>query len=404
MSDLREDVREIAKELSYPSAAKLRSALVRRGIRISLEEARRYTRGLASRQVFQKVPNVFGRIVASRPNQRWAADLIDFAASPDGDFQYVLAVQDIFTRELFTAPLKKNDPDEVLRAFKGFVSREGQPSRVDTDAGPEFTRSFAEYLEEVLDAEHVVKDPSDVNAIATLDKAIQTIKQDLARVMTEEESDDWVELLPRITRAYNSRPHSSLFGVSPGEVRGNDDIQFSLKQKALKDGQVNDALIERRASAVLREGAFRVAAKRDKFKRSFQPNWSKDVREVAGVSIGRVFDTKGESTLLKRVLPVPQEGSREVRLPRLAMPGSAQTDNRQKALLEPFREKLLDFVEHTSEALLENVSVRMRALGVPKIPGKTVRATLEMMGFRVVPRFPENPARGFVVRPPTDEG
>ena len=404
MADLREEIRAVAKELSYPSAPKLRAALVRRGIRASLEEVRDYTRGLVSRQVFQRVPTTFGKILAYRPNERWAADLIDFTASPDGDFRHVLVVQDLFTRKLYTAPLKKNDPEEVLRAFRGFVRQAGEePRRLDTDAGPEFTKGFAAYVEEVLDIPQIVKDPADANALATLDRAIMTLKQDLARVLTEEESDDWVRELPRVTRAYNNRAHSSLFGASPDEARSNVDIQFSLQKQAIEHGQVNDALLTKRAKAVLDAGAFREAAKRDKFKRSFQPNWSKDVRTVAGVSLGRVVDDKGREVLLKRVLPVAA-GTKDARLPRLALPGSAQTDVRQKALLEPFREKILDYVAHTSEALLENVSVRMRALGVPKIPGKTVRATLEMMGFRVVPRFPENPARGFVVRPPIDEG
>ena len=206
-------------------------------------------------------------------------------------------------------------------------------------------------------------------------------------------------MLPRVTRGYNQQSHSKLMGAAPAEVRGNGDIQFSLDQQVLKGLQANNELIQKRSKELLETGAFRVAAKRDKFKRGFQPNYSKEVREVESAQLGYVTDTKGETTLAKRTLPVPR-GSAEAGIPRLAQAGSVQTENRQKAQLEPFRERLLDFVRGSSEALLEKVAIRMRALDVPKIPGRTTRQVLELMGFRVAPRYPDNPGRAFVVRPP----
>ena len=386
-ASVRDTIRDVSRELNYPSAAKLRAALLRRGVRVSLQQVRDFTKGQVSRQVFRRVPAVFGRIAATGLNHRWAADLVDYTASPDGKWQHVLVVQDIYSRKLFTAPLERNDPDEVLRAFRSFVRAEGEPHRVDTDAGPEFTKNFAEYLD-VHEIPHIVKDPSDTNALGTLDRAIMTLKQDLARVMTEEETDDWAKLLPRVTKGYNDQQHSSLFGAAPSEVKGDKNVRFDLNKKALEDLQVNDHLAQKRAKELQEAGAYRVAAKRDKFKRSFQPNWSSEVRTLGGLSMAYAVDSEGGEVLAKRTLPVPA-GTANARLPRVSLPGSAQTDQRYASALEPFKARIREFVSRSDGgALLENVAVHMKGLGVPKIPGKTVRATLEFMGFRVAPRSP----------------
>ena len=146
-----EQVRGLAADLGFPSAQKLWNEVRRRNIDVPRAEVLKYVRSLGLRHVFQKRPAYKGRIVATEINHRWAADLIDYNAKPSPDkkggdpYQYILIVQDIFSRVLFAHALKSKDSDVVQQAFESIVRRAGVPDVLDTDHGNEFTGAFRDY-------------------------------------------------------------------------------------------------------------------------------------------------------------------------------------------------------------------------------------------------------------------
>ena len=79
---------------------------------------------------------------------RWAADLIDYNARPSHDpnggdpYQYILIVQDIFSRKLWAHALKTKSQEVVQQAFESIVRRAGTPDNLDTDNGHEFRVVF----------------------------------------------------------------------------------------------------------------------------------------------------------------------------------------------------------------------------------------------------------------------
>ena len=142
-------------------------------------------RGSAARQLQAPRQRYEGKIASSAINQRWAADLIDYTARPaklnDIKYTHVLLVQDIFSRKIFARPLKGTTPTEVAAAFRSIMSSNGTPLELNTDKGSEFTSGdFPQLLDEQGIA-HRVKDPQDRNAIATLDRAIQSLKPALSQ-------------------------------------------------------------------------------------------------------------------------------------------------------------------------------------------------------------------------------
>jgi hypothetical protein len=76
------------------------------------------------------------------------------------EFQYVLAVLNVFSKELWARPLRTKTPAVVTEAFREILQGQEPPSRLDTDSGSEFTGPFAQLLEE-KDIFHVVKDPQE---------------------------------------------------------------------------------------------------------------------------------------------------------------------------------------------------------------------------------------------------
>ena len=140
-----EQVRDLASELGFPSANKLWNEVRKRNINVPKDEVLKYVRSLGLRHVFQRRPAYQGRIAAMEINHRWVADLIDYNAKPSIDkkggapYQYVLIVQDIFSRVLFAHALKSKDPEVVQQDFESIVRRAGLPDVLDTDHGNEFT-------------------------------------------------------------------------------------------------------------------------------------------------------------------------------------------------------------------------------------------------------------------------
>ena len=112
-------------------------------------------------------------------NDRLQADLVDFSQNTRGQNKYGLVVTDVFTREVATKALPDKRAETVTQAaaeiIPDLVQQEGNYV-VTTDQGNEF-RGLEGALPEVV---HRHKDPSDCNATAVIDRAIQTLKKDLA--------------------------------------------------------------------------------------------------------------------------------------------------------------------------------------------------------------------------------
>lgn len=102
-------LKELSKELGYPSGDKLWRAVQRRGIQVQKPDVLAYAKAQGQRQIFAARPKYNGKIVATDINDRWAADLIDYTTKPSRGkddqpsvtpYQYILFVQDVFSRKI----------------------------------------------------------------------------------------------------------------------------------------------------------------------------------------------------------------------------------------------------------------------------------------------------------------
>ena len=146
---LGERISALYKELSYPSAAKFKAALRKRGIDVPDSFVKQLTSEQGSRQLYAPPPKFTGKVTAANLDDRWAADLIDFQskAKKRNAPVYVLLVQDIFSRFLFAAALSSKA--EVEAAFLRILREsKRKPEQLTTDLGSEFTNaSFQAMLE-----------------------------------------------------------------------------------------------------------------------------------------------------------------------------------------------------------------------------------------------------------------
>ena len=113
-----EEILELYEDLNFPSATKLRVALPEKGYKARIKDVEALIKSQTPTQLFAKAPKYRGKVIASRPNERWVVDFIDFSAEPSGEYTYILLVQGIFPGNDWQPPCLK-----IMRANTLATSR-----------------------------------------------------------------------------------------------------------------------------------------------------------------------------------------------------------------------------------------------------------------------------------------
>jgi len=382
-----EQLRELSDRLGHPSADKLWLAAQRQNLPVTRKAVFALVQANNARQVFKKRANYDGRIAATGINDRWVADLIDYTAKPSassetGDpFQYILIVQDIFSRKIYVHALRTKTAEVCEQAFASIIRKAGVPTRLDTDNGLEFHGPFDRYLEEE-NIHHEVADSRNKNARATLDAAIKQFRQQLARIQATEGHRNWASVLQRAADAYNDTVHSHLIGQAPDDVNDDKALQFDLKLGAARDIEHNDALITARARRLEHHGYFRVELPQNPFERSFHTRYSDKVHKIKEVEGPWVVDEDDTKLLTRHVLPVSAQ-SAEINTEGMRG-GSEQTDRLRLQILEPYKQRISEFLGNLGKYEFE-VAAYMKEIGMEPlmIQGLSYRKALRILGFTV---------------------
>ena len=131
------------------------------------------------------------------------------------------------------------------RCLASRYSFRGSPVIPATDLGNEFATLDRELPAEAV---HRTKRPEDRNAIAVVDRGIQTLKKDLATRVARK-GGQWSDHFERAARAYNARPHETVHGA-PEDVERQPATEFRVLQDNADKFQHNKDLTDRRVKAV----------------------------------------------------------------------------------------------------------------------------------------------------------
>ena len=325
-----------------------------------------------------------GHVTALDINDRWMADLADLTAQPssgggDPPYQYILVVFNVFSKQLWARPLRTKTAEVVTNAFREILHGQHPPSRLDTDAGLEFTGPFTQLLDEkhIL---HIVKDREDANASAPIDRVIGTLKRAIFRRVVADEDKDWAANLQKTVDGYNATIHSKR---PPEEVEDDQELQFALR-RANSEAMAHNALVMQHRDANLeKKGAFRVQDAKRPFIRSYQPRYGDEVHEIAKVERGLVTDAQGNTFKTRHVLAVPS-GSANASHTEQMRGGNAIMERKQAALLEPYKNRISEFLGDQGKFEHE-VATYMKELGMEPLmtQGLSYRKSLRILGFTV---------------------
>ncbi len=251
--------------------------------------------------------------MAESLDARWMMDLVQFTNQPvtvsGKTFKFILVCVNVFDRYLYALPMRSKEPVEVKAALERLLALAlKKPKLISSDQGLEFKGVVSVYLTRLRIVQKF-KDPSDVNGLGIIDKAIQTLKQRLAQLTTG--GGTWASVLARAVSGINSTPKTGvLHGAAPKEVRVDDEVHFMLLQDQAKNMQHNAALTDKRKTAVEATGSFRAPLPEStgKFKRSYQATYG-EPQAVASVRGGTVTNTQGEKYALKSIKVIPANSS-----------------------------------------------------------------------------------------------
>jgi len=382
-------IKEIYEAAGRPGVAKFRDAAKRRGVQLTVKQARDFVQAQSVAQVFAPAPRSEGKVTSPELNARWQADLVDYKTkSPEKNegYRLVLVCIDVFSRFLYTEPLKTKEAAEVAQAFERVLRRaRASPKELSTDSGAEFKEAFSEMLRRRGIAQRLKEQ---INHLAVVDAAIRTLKDTLKKDMTAKSNDSWLKSLPAAVKAYNGNSHSAVLNSAPEDVKSTPVLQYELEKQSGLDAAHNAKVHQERMARLRSAGAFRLVLPRSTWVRSGQPRYSDKVYELDYFVGPDVVAKDGTRRPVRDALPVPR-GSQDVQVPRELKGGRPIRDEGARAALRPFATALRGFLGPTGSLSLQGAGTKLR--GVPGFAEALAEQRITGIGalVRFLALFPE---------------
>ena len=166
----------------------------------------------------------------------WSLDILDlkdYGLENNRGYRYVLVVIDNFSKFGWTIPIKNKNAQTIKDSFENIlISSKRSPNLIESDRGKEFyNNTFQDFLN--INNIKLHSRNSSYGAVFA-ERFNRTIRDLLKKIVFERSDAKWIDVLPKITKQYNIRIHSST-KLSP--------IDASLKKN---EGFVYKNLLDKR--------------------------------------------------------------------------------------------------------------------------------------------------------------
>ncbi len=272
LQDVVQRLKDLASDKNIRDSRKLYQFARSKGLYVTSDLADKALKDSIPRQVLAQAPSGRGHFASSRPGQDIQADLIDFSknTSKKNENRYAVVGADVFTRKVAIQPVKTKDASTVRGAMRNILKEldadeedgDRRPALIRTDKGKEFSTMNGE--KDI----HQARDVRDTNGLAVVDRAIKTIKRDLAAEVGKAKGTKWADVAQKVVDDHNEEPNPAVFGA-PENVTKNPVQQFKVLQQNAENYSVNKQQSERQQKAIREAEYFREPI--DNGGRSFKP-------------------------------------------------------------------------------------------------------------------------------------
>ena len=270
----------------------------------SLDEIEDYIHKQRAYQLFRKKPSkLSGHITAFEINDVMQMDLLDFQKlkTRNKGYSWILNLIDVFSRKLYTRPLKNKTMGSVKEALTAILhqiqsDKKDLPQTIMSDNGLEFNNVMVKEVFSVHRIEHQMNEVGDHNALGIVDRISRTLREILQKHFEINKTANWVDSLQELTYAYNNRYHSTI--KKPPNLVSNDDVSIlimnldkaSVSQSSVKPGDRVRVLLSKNIHA-----------------KGTKQKFSREVFTVVSVAQVNARLSNGRKVRIERLLKVKEE-------------------------------------------------------------------------------------------------
>ena len=206
----------------------------------------------------------------------WSLDILDlkdYGPENNRGYRYVLVTIDNFSKYGWAIPLKNKNAQTIKDSFENIlISSKRKPNLVESDHGKEFYNNI---FQDFLNKNNIklYSRNSSYGAVFA-ERFNRTIRDLLKKPVFEKGDGNWIDVLPTITKQYNSRIHSST-KLSPKDA--------SLKKN---EGYVYKNLLDKRKKVKPKfqiNDLVRTADLKKTFSKGDTTNWSYKLYKITEI-------------------------------------------------------------------------------------------------------------------------
>lgn len=224
------------------------------------------------------------RVISNAVNEIWSADLVDLSewAPKNNGYKYLLNVIDLFSRYVWSIPLKDKSGKTVLTAFKSIVEdAESSPQKLWVDQGTEFyNKDFLKYLKQINCS---IYSTYSENKASVIERFNRTLKTMMWLMFSENNSRNWIDNLDDLIESYNMKIHSSIKTTPFHAYNGNRRQQKELWKQQILNPTRKTKRIKHRPKFKVGDWV-RVSRVKGIFEKGYHDNWTRAIFQVKSVS------------------------------------------------------------------------------------------------------------------------
>lgn len=161
-------------------------------------------------------------------NDRCQVDLVDFQSNADGEFKWIMNVQDHLTKFIHLAPLKSKEASEIATHLLPIFLTFGAPTVLQSDNGREFCNRIINELKIVWpELKTVHGRPRHSQSQGSVERANQDVQEMLTAWQMTNHTKRWAEGLKFVASMKNGRMHAGI-GRSPYEAIFGSPMKVGL--------------------------------------------------------------------------------------------------------------------------------------------------------------------------------
>jgi len=207
------------------------------------------------------------KVIVRGIDDTWQVDLVDMKklSRYNNGTKYILVCIDVFSKYGWAVPLKDKFGNSCVDAIKKIFASGRKPKHIQADQGNEFfNRNVKKFLNDKNCNLYAVK--SELKA-CVVERFNRTLKEKMFRYFTNNNTYKYINVLPKILKAYNNTYHRTI-EMTPSEVSKENEEEIWNRV------YFNDEIINFKFKI---GDKVRISLDKNIFEKGYTPNWSEEI-------------------------------------------------------------------------------------------------------------------------------